>query len=149
MEQENKYYIPDIEDFRVGYEYERLNDKTWNKETLESHMLYTPNIGEACDSEITEILRDLHDNKIRVLFLTKEQIENEGWIQEDRQLNGFGKYSYFKKRDYLYITFQEEKHIVEIHNGQAYEDHQTLFEGECKSINELRYISKLLNINKL
>jgi len=132
-----QYYTPEIEDFRVGYEYERLNDKTWNKETLESHMLYTPNIGEACDSEITEILRDLHDNKIRVPYLTKEQIKAEGW---ELRTEGYSRNFYEKGEESLLV--HHVGHWIIITDLSE----EQIYKGDCKSINEFRTIMKLLNI---
>lgn len=143
---ENKYFTPSIEDIRVGYECEELLDTCYNcgtkderhdirwekrvfKELLHSNYIY----------------EKIKNEKLRVPYLTKEQIEAEGWKELKRELDGFGKYSYFQKET-KHITFQEKEHILEIHNDEAYSDHQTWYEGECKDINTFRQIMKLLGI---
>lgn len=133
----NNYYIPDIEDIRVGYECEM-------EDNIKGYFPYIFNEKGVRDV-MQDVILDYQEAFYRTPYLTKEQIEAEGWKEIPRELNGFGKYSYFQKGD-KHITFQEENNYIEIHNDEGYSEHQTWYEGECKSINEFRTICKLLNI---
>lgn len=161
MEKE-KYFIPEIEDIYSGYEYEvRRNDGKWERVTEFS------NDYDYEDNPHYAIMKDIKESKIRVSYLTKEQIENEGWtLQEEfpyvhsigliKNLTYKGTnhtvflyYNYSSK--WLLITIQSvidniysikyttEKTDINI-NGN------TLYAGTCLDINTFRYICKLLEI---
>lgn len=135
---DDKYFVPDIEDLRVSYEMEfnnavilpndKNNTEDWKKVIL-----------KGVDSAVAEYLRL---NWYRTPYLTKEQIEAEGWIshaiakhvwyREDHKDNGI-----------LYLTKEDEFIIIEDDRDSVF-----LFRGECKSINEFRFICKLLKIDK-
>lgn len=149
----NKYFKPDVEDIQFGYEFE-------------SPILDYSCQGEGCPKEwVKEILGkpedlDLRDgtmpripypNMIRVQYLTKEQIEDGGWKLDDYSFiimdvtddNRFGNehmYRFFKEQ--FSIIFHNENRTITIYNGK-----DVIYKGECKSINEFRYITRnLLNI---
>ncbi len=66
---QNNYFIPDISDIRVGYEYEYIIGTVFQKVKIRN--LTDPllkNIEAAFESKVA-----------RVPYLTKEQIEAEGW----------------------------------------------------------------------
>jgi len=112
-----EYYTPDPEEFRVGMEYETLRNGVWKL------------------NEISLWKDKLEKEPARVKYLTKEQIESEGWeyhIQDQ---------VFYKNKLRLQYNFTNK--ILTIDNG--YSD-ETLFYGICKSINELKYIQKLLQI---
>jgi len=136
-----QYYTPNIEDIRVGYECEAMqsniiSNPEWKKITINS-----------------EGFRDLlmyHDpitdySKIfRTPYLTKEQIEAEGWEFGEFQ---YGLRFYAKKNNIILGTralFYEARWLEVFREGIPLTH---LFSGQCKSINEFRYICKLLNIN--
>lgn len=68
--EENKYYAPSIEEFHDGFEFELFNyDKEeYQKEALGFKDFYSPIITE-----------QIKNNKCRVKFLDKEDIEAEGF----------------------------------------------------------------------
>ena len=143
----DKYFKPEISDIRVGYEFEyRFSyDDEWKKAIIKP----TTDI---------QYLVDIYNNIIgkegglRTLYLTKEQIEAEGCIYKGRTQDiwfekgldyDMGSWTAYK------IIFQyglEDKRLrifaVDIVDKLEYD----LFIGYCKSINEFRYICKLLKI---
>lgn len=155
----NQYYTPDISDIRIAYEYEQYhprfytnnegeveNRSVWYKKTISEPLMY----GDTLSSKI-------NNKTIRVPYLTKEQIEVEGWF------NGVGENWFYKNLsnvvkvnneyfiDGKLISYEDYElhynyntHILIIGN----EERNYLFQGYCFSINEFRYITnKLLNIN--
>ena len=119
---ENKYYTPEIEDLRIGYELEVLRSKGWSKFTLvRTHLL--------------DILTE--DIEIPTPYLTKEQIENEGWILRSE---GYSRNFYEKGEESLLV--HHVGHWIIITDLSE----EQIYKGDCKSINEFRTIMKLLNI---
>jgi len=76
--------------------------------------------------------------EIKVPYLTKEQIEAEGWISNGKDIPTL-------KKGVYTIWFSSYK-FLGIFEEQCSES-IPLYTGECKSINEFRYICKLLKIN--
>lgn len=148
---EEKYYTPQISDLRVGYEceillnedFESSNNNVWRKHTFNQGN-FTNYAGES-NNDWDNLFwynptRVINHRIIRTPFLTKEQIEAEGW--EYRA--GY----YIKDTMRLYFwNIEPEYRTPRITIDSTLSDGLYFsFFGECKSINELRYISKLLNI---
>lgn len=129
----DKYFTPDIEDLRVGYECDLLGSKI--------------------------VIEDRHDldlsfdHPLRTPYLTKEQIEAEGWKFTPKSISlWFEKDGitlredgyHFKKITLLYSTHDNRLVIKPMFIGG---DEQVFFEGECKDINTFRWLCKLLKIN--
>lgn len=145
---EIKYYIPDISDIRVGYECETkvYPYPNWIKTKIE-------------DGEDIEFIFS-KQWEIRVPYLTKEQIESEGWIVdnsmgkiEDNLL--FNKKGKFREDDVNYKIYYVPKTkwlliylgdylLRYTENKTELTTNNTLFAGYCPSINEFRYITKNL-----
>lgn len=134
----NKYYTPNKEDLRIGYECEisipqdiHFLNYDWEKVVIKEEFFnhekpYFP-----------------FTSKIRVPYLTKEQIESEGWEFGESQ---YGLRFYAKKNNIILGTralFYEARWLEVFREGIPLTH---LFSGQCKSINEFRYICKLLNI---
>ena len=83
--------------------------------------------------------------RFRVPYLTKEQIEAEGWefIKHHAEIEGYE----FEKDEYsLYVEFDFRGEIyLKIYSGEHY-DEFNYFSGKCKDINTFRKICKLLEI---
>jgi len=125
-----EYFAPKIEDICSGYEYEVLNGGIWKKiNEFSNAYMYD-------DNPHYEILKDIEEGKIRVPYLTKEQIENEGWIFTQQ----IGNTLFFKKKDFE-LTFNDN--YININNFGEYD---LGYWGNCKDINTFRYICKLLEI---
>ena len=125
---ENKYFTPDIEDLHIGYECELKETDSWNITVLDE------------DHVVGIIyLKQRHNYDVRVPYLTKEQIEAEGWelLSEDKYLQfikpGYS-ISYVEKLHLLIVIVLEEKQS------------NVRYSGKCKDINTFRKISKLLGI---
>jgi hypothetical protein len=133
-EMENKYFIPDIEDICIGYECEQLINQVWTKEIFAKGS-YLPENSDLLHWAHTSII----NKNLRVPYLTKEQIEAEGWelLSEDKYLQfikpGYS-ISYVEKLHLLIVIVLEEKQS------------NVIYSGKCKDINTFRKISKLLGI---
>ncbi len=150
MEESVKYFVPNISDIRVGYECEiRKEPGIWKQEIISFE-------GQTSFSYWKE---RLELEWLRVPYLTKEQIEKEGWKVEIQIL---GKYMRGIKKclvkqdrmgsnwDYdipveFQLTYDIKNYILKLMYITSLDD-LTWFEGECKDINTFRYICKLLGI---
>lgn len=130
---ESKYYIPEIEDIHIGYECEvhiHSYGQGWRWE---------PHIYPAGGTLPLEI------KAVRTPYLTKEQIESEGWEDKTLKLN-IGSWIFEKdnwRATYMFTTklmwmmgLSEDK-LIKV---------DSVFKGKCPSINEFRKICKLLGI---
>lgn len=147
----DKYFIPNIEDFRIGYECE----VNWNAAYEDD---FIPIKLKICDdledgtrdcycSNVDEVLIAYDDGyaKFRTPYLTKEQIENEGWKTErNTSLDDVLFYAQMGNLFKLIYTYSTK--ILDIWTNDENDKLINLFRGECKSINEFRYIMKLLKI---
>lgn len=171
MNMENKYFTPDIEDVYIGYEHETysiglqmINSRFLPDNERDDELKWRPRIIK-CGSDILNLEASSYPNEdepyksfktlwkdyIRVPYLTKEQIEAEGWKQEFVYPQGasimiFGKLN----KGYELMLPAEDHHIVitkvwTLFDDQVKRDH--IFKGECKDINTFRKIIKLLKIN--
>lgn len=124
---ENKYYVPDITEFYVGFEYEALDPvcDVWVKFTVNAEFenenpLWFPSV-----------------NKTRVKLLDKEDIESLGFE--------FGEYSKGRFKNETIELFNKFSTVWVIHAiGSDYRD--KLFEGNIKNLSELKVLLKQLNI---
>jgi hypothetical protein len=138
---ENKYYTPDIKDLRIGYELYWIKDPI--KEITDDNLIH-----QILDyKKLAFILNPplkwkgaLEPNLMSYLvpYLTKEQLEAEGWEFKESYYFLVDKY---QKSKYL-LFFIKESNTISL----EHESRQILFKGKCPSINEFRTICKLLNI---
>lgn len=144
---ENKYFTPEISDFYIGYEYETIYLKSvWTKETL--------NIMDA-GWFFESYHNDAIPTEFRVPYLTKEQIEAEGWTSFITEYKGDivpenMTYIFFREdRNYMLgWNFNTNKITLIIKDPSLVENYynEPTFRGECKDINTFRKIIKLLGI---
>ena len=142
---ENQYFTPSIEDIRVGYQCELAipinygRDTGWFKTKIDIDDLSRPDA-------IYHYQTCIIDEKIRVPYLTKEQIEAEGWKILSREV---------KKPPYKvdWINAQKGQYVLWINLALHDSMHMgisdkiyNVFRGQCKDINTFRYICKLLGI---
>ena len=129
----DKYFVPDIEDLRVGYEMEFNNAVILPNSTADWKKV----ILKGVDSAVAEYLRL---NWYRTPYLTKEQIEAEGWIPTQSSPN-----AHHKGHGCRFVHVWNDKPTS---NSYIYYMGEGIFMGEIKSINEFRFICKLLKIDK-
>jgi hypothetical protein len=67
---ENKYYIPEISEFHVGFEYE---SKTLKNDVWEHRICASIDVFEACEA------LKYDENIVRVKYLDRQDIEECGW----------------------------------------------------------------------
>ena len=135
---EDKYFTPDIEDLKVGYECEL----DYYTVTATSHNQGWRNYIINRDVDFQTMFKAIDSKKIRTPHLTKEQIEAEGWKETSKcnyEKIDSNITSYYGNDHYLWIM-----HPATTVLGEKYLANS--FKGECKSINEFRYICKLLKI---
>ena len=129
---ESNYYTPSIEDIREGYECEITYAKDLIGTSDEYFFKYIVDLQYFNESDYVQL---------RTPYLTLEQIEAEGWVPT--------KYKYaipsFDKDEYQLWYYPENKRIAITKGTRSLMVH-TLYKGSCPSINELRTITKLLEI---
>jgi hypothetical protein len=155
---ENKYYTPDISDLHIGYEcewkdcdeyaFEKKDEYPWESITIE-------------ELDLENLVEDLEEGRIRTPYLTKEQLEAEGWICIADIIYGdgvklfkkdIGNYTYDCRYNILStrLTIELRDYILDASkiktNPPGKYSLDIVYNGFCSSINEFRYICKLLNI---
>ena len=141
---ENKYFTPDIEDIHIGYECEIL----YPHNMIEYNEKLNENLWEKHKFELRESLSEgdsmSFDYIYRTPYLTKEQIEAEGW--KKYYIDG----TYIKDNHILNFDFATGLNRLNIHKkpetGKNVTSHDMLFNSKCKCINDFRKIIKLLGI---
>lgn len=141
----NEYFTPSIEDIRVGYECRMINTYFLRNEwENQSHWTELKPLSREQVGSIIKHTKNAF--VVRVPYLTKEQIEEEGWEE-------FGESGEYIKGTTIMrwstITagsklINTHLHIME-HLTDLDADH-TKYSGPCKDINSFRYICKLLGI---
>ena len=134
--EEQEYFIPEMHDFYLEYEFELQTNKGWKKGIF-------PNLIEEESDNFGLVEKYKHDIFMklahaitRVPYLTKEQIENESWIFTGQINNKL----YFEKGAFV-LTFEDN--YINIDNTKGMD---IGYWGKCKDINTFRYLIKLLEI---
>jgi hypothetical protein len=140
---ENKYYTPEISDLRIGYECE-ANVKLYGSVQDDWKPIILKGVGQ-------EIVYYHSLGVYRTPFLTKEQIEKEGWDYKGKTMDiWFEKEGSFEMNSWtaykakLQYGLQDKRlriFVVDIDKTEY-----DCFRGFCKSINEFRTITKWLGI---
>ena len=131
----NKYYTPEIEEFHIGFEYERhqYEDGNWFKYTVEER----------------DIL-DHAEKEIRVKYLDKEDIESLGFKEKSLKYYIFnepsGKLPYWNKVILDFRWSYKDISIIGIRADDLGMEEGILFRGNIKNKSELKKLLKQLNI---
>jgi len=145
---ENKYYIPSIEEFHVGFEYEQdYSIVQRDHEALENPWGYK--IFEVKDYEFIDHL--VETKFARVKYLDKEDIESLGFHRDYVRTKLVANIGFWIKRKYedhfksdksdLYATYSTLTHILSLTRFTSSLDF------EIKNKSELKKLLKQLNIN--
>jgi hypothetical protein len=134
------YYTPELEEFRIGFQYEWLNeDKEWVK--VDSPEAITP---------------DEYDKQaygLRVKHLDRDDIEGEGWVC--KEMDGFPNDLF--PHDFFTIGDEEVKFgmvandktkTIEILITTQMHEPQPCFRGTILNLSEFRKLMKQLGIKK-
>jgi hypothetical protein len=143
-----RYYIPDISDLFVGYELEKRVAEGFDFEPVKFENLIVIIQGNSTLSVGQQVDTLIKGGNIRTPYLTKEQIEKEGWnfydIYRDGGTSVFHKGSYMLE---FYATNRMSGNTkIIIHRRRGIIEAPNTFCGDCPSINEFRKICKLLGI---
>lgn len=141
-----EYFTPLIEDIRVGYECELLRDPS--KDVSEQEWMPFTFKRLSLPAYCTEKGQfELTTQSLRVPYLTKEQVEAEGWKITYREIkpNPY-KVDWInaKKGDYdlwINLALHDKMHL-----GVDRTKWGILYRGQCKDINTFRQICKLLGV---
>jgi len=147
MIDKEKYYTPQLEDFYVGYECEVNWNRGYSKE-FTPFLFKLGSMPHGYTREYGDALIAYDDGyaKFRTPYLTKEQIEAKGWVY----INPYG-----DRESFQFNTIDEDNNYLNYFMEVSFKDRwlkieemgsDSLFQGECKSINEFRKITKWLGI---
>ncbi len=138
---ENKYYTPALEDLFIGYECEIKN-------AADAQQRF--NNGVVTKDFLPIIIR-IKSDSIRTKYLDREDIEKCGWEYDEdsiRQLPLLRFVKYESGRVCNAVWLDDEDHTIDIiqNNFNGGGGYYSIFKGECKSINELRKVMKMIGI---
>ena len=142
----NKYYIPSIEEFHVGFEYEFRTLKGWETKVM-TWVDYPSYAGDYIGEAIKE------PDQIRVKYLDKQDIESLGFNNTKEHAVSYSS-SYkikdnkvFQIQSYWDMQRDERENLIRIYIGDLHKYPYTeIFRGEIKNISELKVLLKQLNI---
>lgn len=142
---ENKYYIPEIEEFRVGFEYEsfivteiaadKIPKREWLTEVYTGKQFEKDGISTAFKLRKHPVTGE---NWTRVKYLDKDDIESLGFICNYTD-------QYFKGDDTILVDDDFFMQIIRRKEDSV--DEAYLFQGTIKNKSELKVLLKQLNIN--
>ncbi len=142
MDNENKYYIPTIEEFHVGFEYETYVAGSNTEYKKMAYSLTSPLVHNA-------YAQGLQEGWIRVKYLDKEDIESLGWKfgTTFKNLEVFHKNSnvlFFNSKS-LDISISEP---ISSNKNETMKERltQSIFCGTLKNKSELKKLMQQLNI---
>jgi len=172
MDKSIKYYIPEISEFRVGFEFQ---SRGITKETENTWIVQVWNFQYT--KENLELL--IMNNQIRVPYLSKEDIEGERFINDNMRcktplnFSGFNKehtlmidlniYKSYARRELLDIPhlsiyridtnkkdalFNHKEYKFSYNEKKVIQYLSTLFDGNIKNKLELKTILNQINIKK-
>lgn len=149
---ENKYYIPEISELYVGFEYEEYNqyrDK-WCKKILTKKDL------ESLGSFMYNFLESFESDNIRVKYLDKSDIESFGFVCVGENSDGFEFQN--EINDYLFYDIyfdptNDNEVIIEkfyqtklvAHKTNEYSS-TTVFNGKIKNKPELKKVLQMIGV---
>ena len=163
MNTEQKYYLPDIEDLYVGYQcemkyskYNEMMDVTLTKDMIGDYTGQWNDIRYAIEHQDTI---DRHHIEVRTKYLDSQDIESEGWVYKwvDTEIFGLEK-QYTKTLEidettgkFTLMHCTDENRTINVYVKMEDRDYETedgdrIYNGQCKSKNELRKLMTWLQI---
>lgn len=143
MSMNNKYYTPSIEEFHIGFEFQK-----W-----QVHDLYYQTLIMQADINLTFIEERLQE--IRVKYLDTEDIESLGFTKNiSGEIPSHSNYYKLNDNKIIQITeyWSHEKlrrsNLIRIYTGVQHQyPYSEVFRGEIKNKSELKRLLKQLNIS--
>ena len=155
---DNKYFTPELEDLRIGYECQVFNNATgdWQDLTLTKDNI----VGVL--HKLVHLNREYAEKHIRTSYITKEQLEAKGWNEawkdnENKLLFGMNAWTLTKSIDHLTYeissipdldeTEPQVAHTFRCTNNDVEPKNEFyIFSGPIPSINEFNLICKMADI---
>lgn len=150
-----EYFHPKVEDLHIGYECE----VNWSKGYSEEFEPFTIELTDSHTGIYKNSLKDLTIGiddgymEVRVPYLNKDQIEAEGWLHTGGQMISRGRQGFEKNNRFLVLDLRGPLPRIEMiykdpskEEGTWYSPESFSLKMECPTINEFRYICKLLQI---
>lgn len=152
-----KYYIPTIDEFHVGFEYERMNGYDWECAEITPYEFSGMYCNRDEENEFDEICFHLRD--VRVRYLDVNDIESFGFTHTT-SLKGYQENFRIEKLfrrlneehddtmwQNVFLQYAPDIHRIIIRNeiSDGSED-ETFFEGVIKNKSELKKLLIQLNI---
>jgi hypothetical protein len=147
----DKYYVPDISEFHVGFECERnvgALEPNWQPYTCIDVPLFDKN---------TVIKKVIAEGGLRVKYLDREDIESLGWVYKsytDDVRDAGGNWAkqtrsgYFKGDWYLSYYNDSFQHCIMIRETEELSEYPAMrFLGTIKNKSELKVLLKQLGID--
>lgn len=143
--EEEKYYIPDINEFYIGFEYQwfSTDNKIWSDTKIsKSDFTY----GDYGETDFYYTCKLLLQTKCRVKYLDREDIESllknrldfeTITYEEDNQFE----FQFWKGGMKYYGLYINSDKIISF-----YEDDECIFRGEVKNKSELKFIIRSISI---
>lgn len=138
MSKEARYYVPKIEEFHVGFYFQRYGND-YETEQVDQY-----------DWHVYDDL--LHMDEVRVKYLDREDIEAEGWQkQTDTQVTCYeiwvGRRLYEMRKSHPEY-YGEDKYVIDFIEKEGKGNRFTCFSGTIKNRSELRKVMEMLGVTK-
>jgi len=140
---ENKYYTPKLEEFHVGFEYEKHDDRlaTYRENNYEPTNWHKFKY-DLKSIRLSQLPTHLFEKTIRVKYLDQSDIESLGWVEQQDEVK------YFELSNHRLYWFNST--IISIDKvfkaDNNYVSISQIFRGSCKNISELKKLMQQLNI---
>lgn len=123
--EKDKYYVPDLEEFHVGFEFECLLGDKWFEIKARLHHF--------CKTKYTEISL-MEGGELRVKYLDQEDIESLGFFKwPDDDIYDLGEFQ-------LHLGRYDDPYKVEIYDDNS----EYCFVGVIKNKSELKKVLKMI-----
>jgi len=134
---DNKYYTPKIEEFHVGFEYERYDFVNWNKGILTIEDLFSGSMEHG-----SALVSAIGCGHIRVKYLDIEDCVSLGWTHNRHDFEHIMG-NYFTKDDYSFSIKDDCPLSIQQRYGDSC---KFLFNGTVKNKSELKRLMEQLGI---
>lgn len=147
---ENKYYTPKIEEFHVGFEYEKLYRNIKEQWWVDSIWKPNDSVHNFFNLQVPRAYKI--PESIRVKYLDKEDIESLGWVYDKTSTNGELKFVkdnimlYYRPKTKELGTFTLDPSKSDFFSKYSVDNKQVKF-LIIKNKSELKVLLKQLNIN--
>jgi len=144
-DREEDYYVPTIEEFHVGFEFEVLIENSWVRFVCDKYFCLTNIFTDY--SESFSVYEKIKNNKCRVKYLDREDIESLGFELDQCTKDGcvFYKGNLMTKEEWC-LTFGGKTNPKNYLSITSMKNNPNSFTGVVKNKSELKRILKQLGI---